>query len=129
MKTKKYSLNSSTGIYQNDRNNQSKRIGCGFIGKKGKVIVVGIRTKEKYLDTTITKFSLGHSLLHDDDIYDRGYGNHLAIKRALKNKKILFATSYTMLNDGFCQAMVDSEVRYINDNIEKYYGEYKSNKV
>ena len=114
------------GIYQTDRNNRSKRIGCGFIAWRGKVIVVGIRTKEKYCEGTITKFVLGHSIIHNDDTYDRDYGIHLAIKRAVKEtKKVLYATTYTMLNDGFCQAITEHEATHIQNNLKHYYDEYK----
>ena len=139
MNTKRYSLvkklrssymGVKNSVYQTDRNNHSKKIGCGFFAQKGKIIVVGIRTKEKCFGETVIKFSLGHSLLHEGDISDIYYGVHLAIKRSLKEKKKnLYTTAYTMLNDGFCQAMVDSELTHIWNNIKDYYDEYKPNKV
>ena len=113
-------------VYLVDKHNNEYKIGYGFLAKDEKVIVVGIRAKEKIFPNTktVTFFALGHSILHSDDVNDMEYGVHLAMKRAVNNKKLLYSNSYSMLNNGFCQAIVNDELRHIKNNLEKYYREY-----
>jgi hypothetical protein len=137
MNTKKYRLSGSEGkkskVYQIDRNGVEKKIGDGFVCQTGKVIVVGVRTKDKmmialpFLEFPQTGISLvlGHAILHDEDADNPSVGIHIAIKRAMKQTKTLNTLNYRMLNDGFCQAIVNDEARHITENIKDYYKEYQ----
>lgn len=65
-------------------------------------------------------FSMGFSICMPEDKYDEQTGVNMAYKRALKDQKIIYTNSWSMLSDDQCRAIIQNEAEYVANNIQKY---------
>jgi len=84
------------------------------------VMVVGLRLTDDILGNKIHVLKLGHAIKAAEDSFDFDYGFNLAVNRALDAYKSLLSNSYSMLAYDRCQVIVEDELSYIINNIEKY---------
>jgi len=103
------------------------------------IIVVGIRTTRKIEESVTafyqsgsvtasgiykeTVFKLGHAICHPGDDFDVDRGLEIAIRHAKSSQRELVANSYSLLGNDRCLSIVQDELAYITDNIEKYIGQ------
>lgn len=77
-------------------------------------VIVRHKVREKNL-------RIGYAICSDEDEYDEELGISIATRRARRNPVgVITTTSYTMLQDDQCNALVENEANFIEKNLSRY---------
>lgn len=87
-------------------------------GKPGSFMDARLQYKKKEFQRTL---KLGYAICHNLDEVDEQYGEELAFKRACEKPLGIIETNYiTMLQKEDIEALMQSKLDYICDNIDKF---------
>lgn len=93
-----------------------KRNTCLKNSKNGTIadVIYKNRVREKV-------FKIGYAICNTEDSYDKNVGIKIAKSRARKSPVgVISTTSFSMLQDDQCNALIENEAKFIEANIEKY---------
>ena len=85
------------------------------------VTLTGIVDKLPYPDDNMRVLSIGHALLHPNDMSDAVMGRKISTRRAKTRPVCDYASVYKNgFDDEIVEAIMERKSKYIFDNIEKF---------
>ena len=88
-----------------------------LIGNKGE-LTADVIFRNKVREKTL---KIGYAICSSEDEYNENVGVAIAKKRAKKSPVgVVSTTSFTMLQDDQCNALVENEANFIEKNLDKY---------
>lgn len=88
-----------------------------LVGKKGE-LTADVIFRNKVREKTL---KIGYAICSTEDKYDENLGISIAKKRAKRSPVgMVSTTSFTMLQDDQCNALVENEANFIEKNLDKY---------